>query len=147
MSRVMRRVTATHRSCPGSCRSSWREKEERGGGRAGGAAEKGYRKEKDERERHSPFGSVQEVLRGSPHGGVDVGVRERADEGVRGGVQDITRGGVEDGVRGGVREGVEEGVRIPRLGVSGDVPALAQQAEGDEEEEGEGTHGNDLVHL
>ena len=85
----------------------------------------------EERKKHSPFGSVQGALRWSPQEGVKVGVRE----------------GVRVGVEEGVRRGVEEGVRIPRLGVSGDVPALGQQAEGDEEEEGEATHGTGRLHL
>ena len=93
----------------------------------------------EERKKHSPFGSVQGALRWSPQEGVKVGVRE----GVRVGVEEGVRRGVEEGVR----RGVEEGVRIPRLGVSGDVPALGQQAEGDEEEEGEATHGTGRLHL
>ena len=85
----------------------------------------------EERKKHSPFGSVQGALRWSPQEGVKVGVRE----------------GVRVGVEEGFRRGVEEGVRIPRLGVSRDVPALGQQAEGDEEEEGEATHGTGRLHL
>ena len=89
----------------------------------------------ERRKKHSPFVSVQRALRCSPYGGLEVGVRERLEEGVGGGVKVSVRGGV------------EEGVRIPRLGVSDDVPALGQQAEGDEEEEDEGTHFTDLWHL
>ena len=86
---------------------------------------------------HSPLGSVKGALQWVPYVDVEVGDRDQegVDEGVEGGVQD------------GVRRGVGEVVRIPRLGVAREVPALGQQAKEEEEEEGKGTHGTDLLHL
>ena len=53
--------------------------------------------------------------------------------------------GVQGGVMDSVSRGVEEGVQLPGLGVAGEVPALAQQAQGEEEKEGEVSHGTELL--